>query len=231
MGRDPVEGHRPGEIAAVLVRLGADCLLGSLGNNPAGTEDSAEILAYHCRFAEALGDNVPGTGKGRVGIFHLPGLYEAAGFLAGIAHAYPPHCIGKRLEAEFLGDGGAGAALGTERKIQVLQFGGGHAGIYLTPQLIAQGSGLGNRLQHGFLALFHLREHIYPMLEFRHGGIVHPACLFLAVPADEGNGIPFLEQIRTILHLPGLQAHQGCNMINVDLFHQSSTVIILSSSL
>ena len=57
------------------------------------------------------------------------------------------------------------------------------------------------------------------MLKLSYLGIVHPAGLFLAIAADEGDGVAVAEHLNAILDLPGLQTHNPGYMLDIQVFH------------
>ena len=183
---------------------------------PARAEEGAKVLADERGLAEPFGNNVTGAGKSLLG--GLCAWLSAkcgrafdvgAGALVRISGPQVPHNVGKRLKAQFLGSSGLGAALGTPGKIDVFQFCGVYALFDARLKLGGKGPCLLDGGKDGSLALFHLVVHIYPVLDFRHGGVVHPAGFLFAVAADEGDGVAVGEHVGAILYLPDLCAYRS----------------------
>ena len=53
------------------------------------------------------------------------------------------------------------------------------------------------------------------MLDLGDGSVVQTAGPFLAVAADEGNGIPVFEHLGAVLDLPVLHGQQLCDVLDV----------------
>ena len=216
MGRDARDRHREIEIAAVLCGIGIVLRgLGGLGAYPAGTVDAAKGLADRCRLAQALGDDIARAGK-RI----LDGRDFVADELArlggGIRHSPDgEEPVGQGLQTRFAGYGGPGAPLRPVREIQILQLAGIDAFLYLPAKLRSKLPETFDGLEDGRLALLHLAEDLHPVLDGCDFHIVHAARPFLAVAADEGDGIPVFEHLGAVLDLPRLQSEQGGDMADI----------------
>ena len=63
-------------------------------------------------------------------------------------------------------------------------------------------------------------DSIQPVFDLRHCRIVHPACLLLAVSADERNGRALLKHQGAVLDLPGLALETGSYFVDIELLHK-----------
>ena len=227
MRRHPVQRHLEVEIIAVFGGVGiAFGGLGGLGLQAADLEDGPEVAPYGLGLAEPFCDDIAGAGEGLRGVFSARLASQGRGALdigPGACEGIPgpefPHQVCQRFKPKFAGGRGPGAALGLPRQVDVFQFHRIHTILYPGPQAFIQCAGLFYRLEYGGLARFHLGIDIHPMLDFGHCRIVHTASLFLAVTADEGDGVPLGKHIRTVFHLPHFCADGGGDGFQVYLFH------------
>ena len=221
VGRNTLQRHREIEIAAVFVGFGiVFCGFGHARDDPAAAVDGAEFFAYGGGFAKALCDDVAGSGESVLDASYLV-ADEFGGAGGRVRGAYIPHRIGKRLKAELFGDGRPGPALGTVGEVDVFEFGGGDAFLDRTAKFVGERAGCLDGSDHGLLALFHLGEHVGPVLHFSYLGVVHPAGFFLAVAADEGDGVSILKHHDAVFDLPVLQGAVLRNEVYVVFFHQN----------
>ena len=136
-----------------------------------------------------------------------------------------PEHVRQWFEPLFAGCRGTGAAFWPPRQVYVLQFGRGDAVPDTRAQLVSQRSGFGDSLQYSLLAFLHLVEHIGPVPHFGDLCVVHAACLFLAVAADERNGVAVGEHLYAILNLPVLDSEQTGYVLDIDFFHFAGLIL------
>ena len=235
-GQDPVPGRaahglRPVEVVA---ELGALLLLAlqDVGAHDAGVDEQpAHGRADAGVLAGDLGRDVPGAGQGGLGVGHvLAGVDEGGGAGGRIVARRPVRGQGRLLqqpqrqglEAPLAGHGGAGAALGPERQVDILegrQVGRGpDAGL----QRVGQQFALGQRLQDRAAPLVQLVQLLEPVADGGDGHLVQAAGGLLAVAADEGNGAALGDQVGDGLDLAGRDLQLGGDDGGVGRGHGSS---------
>ncbi len=213
-----VRGHmgerfRPVEIAAVLVGLVRGRILRLFGNDAAGAENLPHGLANHGCLAQALGDDVTGSGKGRLGVV------ESGRVTVRVRGGVVPHLVGKRLISGFLCRRRPCAPFRTVRKIEVLQNVRLDALLNLSPEFIGQRTGCGDGLKYAGLALFHHVEVLREMLYLRDRDIVQRARALFPVARDERHGRTLRQEFNGILDLPDLHSEVGGYFLQIYFLH------------
>ena len=196
--QNPVPRRAQHRLAIVgVLRVDAFALLRRDGAQHARAAiERAEAGANGRIVADLLGEDILRQLNGGLRVGH-------ALFLAHIRLRQPERVVAaplgknrvrQRLNAFFLGDHRAGAALLLIRAIDVLQFGERRGGGELLFQLIRHlallRDGRGNRLA----ALIQSAQIIQPFADLAQLLVVHRAGHFLAVPGDEGDGVALVDQ-------------------------------------
>jgi len=142
--------------------------------------------------AEDLGDGRHGGG---LGIDRDAVAHEGGCLLLGIGRGIlGPEEFGERLEAEFLGDRGAGALSRLVGEVDVLECGQGRGGIHLGSEFLGEEFAFLERGEDRFTALVEGLELLNAVTDRRDLDLVEFAGAFLAVTGDEGDGRAFLEK-------------------------------------
>ena len=185
------------------------------------TEQRAQLLAGVLVLADLLGDDVAGAGQRRLGVRHvLLRIDETRGFGLGVGGLV----LGRqeqreRFQTALAGHGGAGAALGAEREVDVFQLGHGAGADNLGLQLIGQELALVERLQDGLAALVEGGEVGQAITDGGDLDLVEAAGHLLAVARDERHRGALGEQGGDRRGLPGLDAEFVGDLVSIDLGH------------
>ena len=166
---------------------------------------------------EAFGQNVPGSGQSGLGVGNIViGVHITGGLDRGVAGAEVQQPQGQGLQPSFAGLGGAGAALGTERQIHVLQPGqigrGGQGGV----QIGGEQAAFFQRSPHGGAAFVQFGQGGQAVAHGGHGHFIQAARGFFAIAGYKGHGGVFAQQAGRGLHLGGAKLEfggQGANML------------------
>ena len=102
--------------------------------------------------------------------------------------------IRQRLNALFLGDHRAGAALLLIRAVDILQLGERRRSRELLFQIAGHFSLFRNRSGNLFPALIQPAQIVQPLADFAQLLVIHRAGHFLAVSGDKGNGVALVDQ-------------------------------------
>ena len=205
-------------VDAVLLRGGLGAELSLPGDLLLQTLAQAGVIA------DLLGNDVGGAGQG----FFCRGnaLFLVYIILCRIlrCRAVSPLLekkLGQRLQAFFLGHGGAGAALGLIGAVQILQLRQGLGSVNGLAQLLRQLALLLNGGEDGLPPLLQAPEILQSGLQGAQGGVVHGAVEFLAVAGDKGDGVSLVQKLDDVFDVlrPGVQFP---SQNRYDLFHTFS---------
>ncbi len=207
----------------IVLELGALGLLARehLGlKNAFGRKKRAQTGACLLVLADPLGYDVARAGQGLLGGPHALLLAEIGGGEDhGVVAALLVNFIGQRFQAFFFGDGGAGAALRTERQVDIFEPGQRLGAVYLRLELRRQQIALGERLKYGLAAgveFFELRQAL-PYLAQRH--FVQAAGGLLAVAGHERNSGVFAKKFYRRGHAAGVQPEFARDLGHVRVAH------------
>ena len=166
------------------------------GQHGLAGEEPPRLLAGVRVLADALGQDVHGAGQGLLGAGNasVP-VHESLGGSGRVHGVVLRHQeVRQGGQALLGGDGGAGAALGAPRQVDVLQGGHRRGGRDGSPQLIRQKVALGQRVQDGGAALVQLRHPRGAVPDCGDDGLVQRSRRLLAVARDEGDGAAVVEE-------------------------------------
>ena len=213
-GQQPVRGNTVEPLREIEIILVVECLrilflaTGDLRDHGApALVQVAELRTDRLAFGYHLGDNVARSGKG-FGVL----TFRTVQF-------HRPQFVRKGAVALLAGHAGTGAALGTERQIEVLNC----LGVDLVFNRLAQGVGqlslFFNAFQYGRLALLQFREAEKIVLDGCDLDLVEGSGALLTVTADERNGGPFFEESYAVFHLPGGYLQLAGYVVDVEAIH------------
>ncbi len=156
-------------------------------DHPALEVQPAHPLAGVGLLADPFGDDVPRPGQGGLGIRDF---FFGIDIQRGLGQRVEPIALleqggGQGFQPAFPGDRGAGAALGTERQVDVLQLGQGLGRGDLLFQLGGQQLPLGQGLEDRLPSLVQLLELLEPVADRGHLDLIERAGGLLAVAGDE----------------------------------------------
>lgn len=193
----------------------------------------AQTLAKLCVVGDALGQNVSRARKRilrrlhalfRVDVFksqHLRRLHTARLGENGVR---------QRLQPFFLCNGGARAALGAERAVDVLDLGKRRSGVNALCQRIGQLFLRGDELLHLRAARLQIAQVLQPRFKRAEHGIVHAAMRLLAVAGNEGNGVALVQKRGDVFHVffraAKLRGQNGSDVLHVILLLSDSFCIV-----
>ena len=165
-------------------------------------EDFADAVAPVDVFRDPFGHDVLGALQGFLNIVDALARIDITRCEAvDEVHILCHDLCGKRLQALFAGDGGAGAAFGLVWQIQILDFLQGLGVQYLLLQFWRELLLLADGGDDAFFALLEFNELFEAFLHGGHILFVHRACHFFAVAGDEGDGGAFVEEVNDIGHM------------------------------
>ena len=212
----PVHGQHAvgGQFARLLGKIvvgGVDAVLlaGVFALQHAGAHGQrAQGLAHVGVVAHLLGQDVARALEGVLRRLHaLFGVHKGLGQLLRRAPGFVLHqqrqC--QRLQPLFPRDGGAGAALGTEGAVEVLQLGQGGGLLQPVGKLIGE---IPLFLQSGgdlAAALVQPAQVLQALVNFAQQLVVQRPGLLLAVAGDKGNGVAVVNQAQHVFALLGLE--------------------------
>jgi hypothetical protein len=221
--RGPGERLAPLEVVLVLRGLGIGVLAGDHPGGDHGVllEQRAQAGAGILVVAHALGEDVAGAGEGFLGRGDLGFLV-----LPVVGDVFAAHVrlrggerhgggilgeeeVGERLETLLLRDGGAGALLGPEGEVNVLQGGdavGGEDGLF---ECRGEQGTLLERGEDGGAAFVDGAELLQPVADGEHLHLVEFAGDLLAVARDERHRRALGEQLRRGGDLEDLHVELG----------------------
>ena len=116
-----------------------------------------------------------------------------------------PEVHRQRLEAFLLRHHGAGAALLLVRAVQVFEFGEHGGRVDLRLQFVREFALLLDGVQDLLAALVEVAQVGQAVVQFAQDLVVERAVGLLAVPGDERDGVPLIDEVDRVLHLPGFQ--------------------------
>ena len=212
----PVHGQHAvgGQVARLLGKIvvgGVDAVLlaGVFALQHAGAHGQrAQGLAHVGVVAHLLGQDVARALEGVLRRLHaLFGVHKGLGQLLRRAPGFVLHqqrqC--QRLQPLFPRDGGAGAALGTEGAVEVLQLGQGGGLLQPVGKLIGE---IPLLLQSGgdlAPALVQPAQVLQALVNLAQQLVVQRPGLLLAVAGDKGNGVAVVNQAQHVFALLGLE--------------------------
>ncbi len=177
----------------VVHAVDAVLLLGGAGlQHGLPVQKRPQGLAQRGVVADDLRQYVPRARERRVGIGHVlfgidVPLRLRDGIALGRLHLQPR---GQPLQPALPGDGGAGAALGPEGAVDVLQLRQRPRVRKLLLKLRGQHTLLGQRLFDLLTTLIQIAQVLQPLCKLPENLIVQRAGGLLAVAGDEGDGVP-----------------------------------------
>ena len=158
----------------------------------------SQRLAQRCVVGDTLGNNVACAGKSVLHIFNvLLGIDVLRGKLVQLRHIRRlcEDRVGKRLKTLFLRDGGACAALGLVRTVQILDLGERFRVVDGSGKLLRELALLLNRAFDSITALLKRAQIRKALLKRAERRVVHRTVKLLAVTRDKGDGITLVEQL------------------------------------
>ena len=169
----------------------------SVGDHALLSEQVAHQRAHLGVLGDHFGDDVARAGEGGCGVGHfLLGIDEGGGFVDGLAAVgLLEDAQGERLEPALAGDGGARAALGLERQVEILERRLGLAGADLFFELGRELALLLDRGEDRLASLLELQQVGAALLDGADLHLVETAGRLFAVARDEGDGRPLGEQL------------------------------------
>ena len=188
-----------------------------------GEEEFADLGAGLGVFVDPLGDDVAGAGQGLghgVDLFFL--VDERGGGLVHILDLLFEDQVGQRLQALFLGLGGAGAALGPVGQVDVFQHGHGLGGQDLIFKLVGEFAQFFQRGQDGGAAFVQFAQLVDAVADGGDGHLVQAAGGLFAVAGDERDGGAFIKQFDGGAHAGRGDLEFLGNLIYVGLVHRGS---------
>ena len=207
--QNPVGGHAGHRLPVIIIHgVDAVLFLGGLGFHHALPQQQLpQDLPQGGVVADGFRQDVPGPGQSGLGVGHLLlriHIFRGLGFRIplGQMHHQPQ---GQGLQPPLLGDGGPGAALRPEGAVDILQLGEGGGFGQIRPQLLGEDALIRQGLFNFPAALVQIPQIIQPFGQLPQHLIVQGAGLFLAVPGDEGDGVPLVQQADDRGHLLGPQ--------------------------
>ena len=220
VGRHAADVFMVGEITAVF--LGGRIGLGRLRRLDIQVLPT-EFLPHEPtdvrRFRRPLGDDVPGASqrffRGRNGLARI-----GRRFRKRIPDRVAQQFVRQGFQPLLAGHRSTGPALRAERQVEVLQLAGHHAVFDLRAQSVRQFPLSFDGRQDRRLPLVQFGKALGPMADLGDLHIVQAAGLFLPVPADERNGIPFREHVGAVFDLPVLDLQFLCNEMYVFFVHK-----------
>ena len=194
--------ERLGEVEVVAVLLAVVRLaLADLGDQVAlGPHALAERPDQVGVFREALDEDRAGAVEGGGGVRHVL-VQVAFGRRARVRRRLAEQQVGEGLEAVLAGDLRLGPALRLVRQVQVFQPGLRVGGVDAVPQLAGQLALLVDRGEDRGAALLQLPEVAQALVQRPQLRVVQRAGGLLAVPGDERDGRPAIEQVNGGGHL------------------------------
>ncbi len=209
MRRGGLDRLRPLEVILILGPLFLFALGGTGGDIPLLEEELADpgprvlVLAYH------LGDDVTGAGQRLLDRGHSLLLVDIPGRLGRDVQrrilVLGQDRQRQRLQALFLGDGGAGAPFGTEGKIDVFQHRHGLGSHDLFVELIGQKPPLDEGGKDRGLSLVQLKELFETIPDGGDGDLVQRTGRLFPIPGDKGNRAPLGKEVGRRPDLPRLE--------------------------
>ena len=159
---------------------------------------AALILADH------LGNDVLSALDGGGGCGDIT-TYKTGGCAFGVALPLEKEDFGEGLEALLAGYLGPGAAFGLIREVDILEFGGIPAVCDALLQFRCQFVKVADGLENRFLTLLDFLEPIVLGTDGCNLYLVEPACPFLAIAGNKGNGAALVEQCQGVVDSPLLK--------------------------
>jgi len=233
-GQEAVRRHRAERFAVVVVHLELGAFLGGVLLEPGGDQalggvDPAGELAIVGVFRDVFSQDVLGALQRVLDIVHAARLAQvgrADGGDVGLRIAVDADEGGQRLQTLFPGDGGARAPLGPVGEVEVLQLLLLHAAEDLVLELRSELAGLVNGLENRLFPLFEFSQILVAVAHRLNLDLVHLAGFFLAVPRDERDGAPFVDELDGVFDLERLQLVElGDQVVHNACFHTFKPVV------
>ena len=216
----PVHGQdlmplQPGNGLGKIVVQPIDAVLllrGGGAQAPPLLDGLPQALPVLRRIAHLLRQDIRSSGQGVLrrgdSLLRIHVLFRQGG---GVLLRLEQDRHGQRLQSLLPGDGSPGAPLGAVGTVQVLQGGKGLRLVDLGAQLRAELVLLVDESADLLPPLLQAAQVFQPFLQGPEGLVVHGPVGLLAVPGDEGDGVPLVQQVDDVLHRPGGFVQFLCN--------------------